>query len=84
MALNPHSPESKISDPPVPNEYFKHFRGALYKVEKLAKDCETFETVVIYYAVRDRETFVRKLSDWLKPKIGDSKEEIKRFTRVKR
>ena len=46
--------------------YYKHFKGKLYMVEDIAKDCETLEDVVVYRALYDnKQLWVRKYSDFI-------------------
>jgi len=46
--------------------YYKHFKGKMYMVEDIAKDCETLEDVVVYRALYDnKQLWVRKYSDFI-------------------
>ena len=43
------------------NGVYKHFKGKIYVVENIAKDCETLEEVVVYRALYgDGQLWVRK------------------------
>ena len=45
---------------------YKHFKGKLYIVEDIAKDCETLEDIVVYRALYDdKQLWVRKYSDFV-------------------
>ena len=47
-------------------EYYKHFKGKIYMVEDIAKDCETLEDIVVYRALYDnKQLWVRKYSDFV-------------------
>lgn len=54
---------------PVSGEFYRHFKGGLYQIKMLAKDCETQREVVVYQAmyepfgcwVRDLEEFMEKV-----------------------
>ena len=46
--------------------YYKHFKGKIYMVEDIAKDCETLEDIVVYRALYDnKQLWVRKYSDFI-------------------
>ncbi|MBE6158691.1 MAG: DUF1653 domain-containing protein [Firmicutes bacterium] len=46
--------------------YYKHFKGKIYMVEDIAKDCETLEDVVVYRALYDnKQLWVRKYNDFI-------------------
>ena len=46
--------------------YYKHFKGKMYMVEDIAKDCETLEDMVVYRALYDnKQLWVRKYSDFI-------------------
>lgn len=46
--------------------YYKHFKGKMYMVEDIAKDCETLEDIVVYRALYDnKQLWVRKYSDFI-------------------
>ncbi len=48
------------------NGVYKHFKDKLYVVEKIAKDCETLEDVVIYRALYDdAKLWVRSYKDFI-------------------
>lgn len=83
MVLNQSAKPQVVSDYPEPNQYYKHFKGPLYKVEKIGLDCDTSEPVVVYYCVMQRQTYTRKLSSWLSSKKLDDGTEVKRFTKVR-
>ena len=45
---------------------YKHFKGHIYQVIGIAKDCETLEDVVVYRALYGEHTlWVRKKEDFL-------------------
>ena len=45
---------------------YKHFKGKMYMVEDIAKDCETLEDVVVYRALYDnKQLWVRKYNDFI-------------------
>ena len=45
---------------------YKHFKGNIYMVEDIAKDCETLEDVVVYRALYDnKQLWVRKYNDFI-------------------
>lgn len=45
---------------------YKHFKGNIYMVEDIAKDCETLEDIVVYRALYDnKQLWVRKYSDFI-------------------
>ena len=46
--------------------YYKHFKGNIYMVEDIAKNCETLEDVVVYRALYgDRQLWVRSYKDFI-------------------
>ena len=46
--------------------YYKHFKGKIYMVEDIAKDCETLEDIVVYRALYDnKQLWVRKYNDFI-------------------
>ena len=46
--------------------YYKHFKGKIYMVEDIAKDCETLEDIVVYRALYgNKQLWVRKYSDFI-------------------
>ncbi len=45
---------------------YKHFKGKMYMVEDIAKDCETLEDIVVYRALYDnKQLWVRKYNDFI-------------------
>ena len=48
------------------NGVYKHFKGKIYVVEGIAKDCETLEDVVVYRALYgDAKLWVRPYKDFI-------------------
>ena len=46
--------------------YYKHFKGKIYMVEDIAKDCETLEDIVVYRALYDnKQLWVRSYKDFI-------------------
>ena len=46
------------------NNYYKHFKGNIYKVIAIAKHSETLEDMVVYESVKTKEIWVRPLAMW--------------------
>lgn len=67
------------------NKTYRHFKGSLYKVVCLAKDCETLKEVVVYKNTISDKTWVRDCEDFLslvdKEKYPYVKDEF-RFTLI--
>lgn len=50
---------------PAPGQFWKHYKGGLYKVHAIATDDMGFP-VVIHHAAEEKTTlFTRRLSEWL-------------------
>jgi hypothetical protein len=48
------------------NGVYKHFKGKMYVVEAIAKDCETLEDIVVYRALYgDAQVWVRSYKDFI-------------------
>ena len=67
---------------------YKHFKGKMYMVEDIAKDCETLEDVVVYRALYDnKQLWVRKYNDFISEvdhnKYPDVKQKY-RFEEIKK
>lgn len=52
---------------PTVGEYYRHYKGGLYKIISLAVHSETLEEMVVYYNVDHKSTWVRPLSIWNEP-----------------
>jgi len=55
---------NKVIRYPEPNKRYKHYKGGLYKVLKLAKHTETNEDMVVYESVLFGTVYVRPLRMW--------------------
>ncbi len=49
---------------PIPNRYYRHYKGGLYCVLMLAKDSNTTESVVVYRSLKDKQIWVRSAREW--------------------
>ena len=48
------------------NGVYKHFKGKIYVVENIAKDCETLKEVVVYRALYgEGQVWVRTYTDFI-------------------
>lgn len=51
---------------PVSGEFYRHFKGGLYQIKMLAKDCETQREMVVYQAMYEPfECWVRDLEEFM-------------------
>lgn len=62
-------------------DVFRHFKGNVYKVIALARDCEDLSEVVVYQNVEKGDTWVRPLDNFLETVTRDGKS-IKRFEKI--
>lgn len=55
---------------------FRHFKGAIYIVEDIAKDANLNEEVVVYRALyEDNQLYIRPLSEW-DSFVGDREDNV--------
>ena len=77
-------PEERILE----HNVYRHFKGGLYKVLFVAQDSETQEPMVVYVALKDGKTWVRKQSNWTEMVVTGKQDGMdvltKRFTPVPR
>lgn len=64
------------------NNYYKHFKGNIYKVIAIAKHSETLEDMVVYESVKTKEIWVRPLTMW-DDEVEKDGITYKRFTKIK-
>lgn len=62
-------------------DVFRHFKGNVYKVIALARDCEDLSEVVVYQNVEKGDTWVRPLDNFLETVTRDGKS-FKRFEKI--
>lgn len=62
-------------------DVFRHFKGNVYKVIALARDCEDLSEVVVYQNVDKLDTWVRPLDNFLETVTRDGKT-FKRFEKI--
>ena len=62
-------------------DVFRHFKGNVYKVIALARDCEDLSEVVVYQNVDKLDTWVRPLDNFLETVTRDGKN-FKRFEKI--
>ncbi len=62
-------------------DVFRHFKGNVYKVIALARDCEDLSEVVVYQNVDKLDTWVRPLDNFLETVTRDGKS-FKRFEKI--
>lgn len=43
---------------------YKHFKGGMYRMLFLGRDCTTLESVVTYMSLKDGQIWIRKESEW--------------------
>lgn len=68
---------------PLPNEFYKHYKGGTYQVISLANHTETGEVMVIYKSINFGTVFARPLEDWNSKTENSSQprfEKINNFT----
>lgn len=65
---------------------YRHFKGVVYKVLEIAKDCETMEEYVVYQSLETNIIWIRKLEVFLsevdREKYPDVKQ-LYRFEEIK-
>lgn len=70
---------TRDSNSPAPGEYYRHYKGNIYKIIAIAKHSETLEEMVIY---GDEKV------NWARPKssfceiLGDYTTHYRRFSRI--
>ena len=62
-------------------DVFRHFKGNVYKVIALARDCEDLSEVVVYQNVDKLDTWVRPLDNFLETVTRNGKT-FKRFEKI--
>lgn len=58
--------------------YFRHYKGATYKVLNIATHTETNEKLVIYHNINDKNIWARPLEDF----TSFIDKDLKRFTEL--
>lgn len=48
-----------------PNKLYRHFKGHVYKIVCVAKDCDDLKELVVYQNVETNEVWVRNLEEFL-------------------
>lgn len=49
---------------PLPNEFYRHYKGGTYQVISLANHTETDEVMVVYKSINFGTIYVRPLTSW--------------------
>ncbi len=62
-------------------EVYRHFKGNVYKVIAIAKDCENLADMVVYQNVEKGDIWVRELGNFTETINRDGKN-IKRFMKI--
>ena len=68
---------------PLPNEFYRHYKGGTYQVISLANHTETDEIMVVYKSINFGTIYVRPLTSWISKtdKIGVERfEKLQNFT----
>lgn len=63
---------------PQPGSRWKHFKGTVYTVDAISRDCENPNRFLVVYSDSDQNVWVRELSDFL----GTHESGVKRFIPV--
>ena len=63
---------------------YKHFKGHLYEVISIAKDCEDLKEMVVYRNVETGEEWVREKSEFLSEVDHEKYPEIKQNYRCEK
>ncbi|MCC8074104.1 MAG: DUF1653 domain-containing protein [Clostridiales bacterium] len=63
-------------------DIYRHFKGNVYRVTAIAKDCENLQDIVVYENIEKGDTWVRPLSNFTETVTRDGKTFL-RFEKVK-
>jgi hypothetical protein len=64
---------------PLPNEIWNHYKGGVYEIVSLAKHTETEESMVVYRSVPFGTVYVRPLKMWEENVEGINGKTVARF-----
>ena len=59
--------ETEVTNYPVPDGLYQHFKGGVYSCLTMAVHSETQEPMVVYVSELFGTVFVRPLAEWNKP-----------------